>query len=136
MTPELQRIVDAHGSFPPAEQVLAGFDAVLDLPQAGQSSDVADALLALIDQLSAVAPAVPDPLAARLVDWAEAALQQPEAPGRQVAAILVNAGTARSLAVLQDLSARDGRFAAVAATAVADHPITRAQARPGVVTAV
>ena len=130
----LNEIVTRHGSFPGAEEAVAGLRAVLDLAEEGAErgaegraegdAAVAEALATALDQVGNARAAVPGAEAARLVAWAERAAGDPAVPAVRVAFVLVNAGTAESLAALRRLAeaGRDG-MRAVAADFVGDHPL-------------
>jgi hypothetical protein len=123
MSPALEKIINAHGTFPPEPKVLEGFDAVLARAERESPEDLTAALHALIDQHSAVAARMPESLADRICDWAEQALARDEAPVRPLAALLVNAGTERSLRILRSLTSRGDEAASVSREMAAQHPL-------------
>ena len=111
MTPNLEKIVFKHGSFPDGALALEGLDAVLKLAASGAETPAAitEALVAVVDQLGNDMAPVPDAFGPALTDWAERVAADPEVPASSIVSLLVNADTTRSYAVLQALAAQAGR---------------------------
>ena len=101
----IQQMLEAHGTFPDKAQVLAGFDALFRLAEAGQETveDLAGGFMLALDQWSHEDAIVEPALAARLRGWALS--QWPadagEARIEALCGVLVNVPAPEVLARLQ-----------------------------------
>jgi HEAT repeat protein len=109
MSPTLQRIVTAHGSFPETALVPEGFAAVFAAASGETAADVTDALLTLVDQLADGFAPMPPEIGAQLTHWAAHVATDLSVRASAIVALLVNAGTPEAEAALERLAASNDR---------------------------
>jgi hypothetical protein len=129
----LKSMLEAKGTFPDEEDVLASFENLFAFAEQGKETpdDLAWAFLEGLDQLSNVNPELEPALGQRLYNWAIANwATEPPRFCERLCAILVNVGTPESLQFMKDQRERSNAEAvkAILTEYIQDHPISRAEA--------